>query len=145
MSAPADERRLRVELDFRVKWYDVDVAAIVHNIVYIRWLEDLRQQILDEHHPLAAQLAAGCAPVLAHTEIDYRRPVTLDDRVRGVMWVPELGETRWTVRAEMLLPDGEPAALAMQWGVFVDLKSKRPIPVPAPLRRAWESWSPAGA
>ncbi|MHB8077803.1 MAG: acyl-CoA thioesterase [Candidatus Krumholzibacteriia bacterium] len=134
----AARRRLRVELPVRVKWYDVDVAAIVHNAVYIRWLEDLRQQILEDHLPLAEQFAAGYAPVLAHTEIDYRRPITLHDRVLSAMWIPEIGDTRWTARAEFLIDDGPPAAVAMQWGVFFDLKTKRPIPLPAKLREAWE-------
>ena len=129
---------LRVELAVRVKWYDVDAAGIVHNAVYIRWLEDLRQQILDDHLPIVDQLAAGFAPVLAHTEIDYRRPITLADAVRSVMWIPELGETRWTARAEFLIDDGPPAAVAMQWGVFFDLKTRRPLPLPAALRAAWE-------
>ncbi len=53
------QRPLEVELVLPVKTYDIDFAGIVSNIVYIRWLEDLRLEILDAYLPLQKMLEDG--------------------------------------------------------------------------------------
>jgi acyl-CoA thioester hydrolase len=45
-----------VEIPLPVRTYDIDFAGIVNNIVYIRWLEDLRLEMLARYFPLADQL-----------------------------------------------------------------------------------------
>lgn len=129
----APVRRMLVELPFRVSTYDVDFVGIVHNAVYIRWLEDLRNKLLDEYFPLKAALERGIAPVLSRTEIDYRWPVRMFDRVVGRMWVPETKRAQWVVAAEIVTED-RVAATARQTGYFVEIESKRPIPLPEELK-----------
>jgi acyl-CoA thioester hydrolase len=58
------QRPLEVELVLPVKTYDIDFAGIVSNIVYIRWLEDLRLEMLDAYLPLQKMLEDGIAPIL---------------------------------------------------------------------------------
>ncbi|MDX1614107.1 MAG: thioesterase family protein [Candidatus Promineifilaceae bacterium] len=130
-------RPLLVELQLPVKYYDVDILGIVHNVVYIRWLEDLRMQLLAAHYPLARLMADDLSSVLERTEIDYRRPVRLQDEPRGRMWVSRLTRARWEVQAEISL--GEvPAATALQRGYFFDVSRQRVAPVPAQLRDVWQ-------
>jgi acyl-CoA thioester hydrolase len=136
-------RPLQVEVTFLVKTYDVDYARIVHNSVYIRWLEDLRLQLLNEHLPLQGQLADHQSPVLEKTEITYHRPLRLFDQAIGRMWVSKLGKARWEVRAEICRGDMV-AATARQTGYFVDLANYRPIRIPAELRDKWEAALAAG-
>src|SRR5215470_9418798 len=62
-----------------IRTYDIDFAGIVSNIVFIRWLEDLRLGFLDRAYPLLRALAEDVAPILLSTRIDYRRPVTIAD------------------------------------------------------------------
>lgn len=124
---------MRVELPLVIKTYDIDFAGHVSNIVYIRWLEDLRLQWLETYFPLAPQLAQGIAPVLIRTEIEYRRALRLGDRPLGRMWVTGVTRARWTLEAEFVV-DGTVAAWARQAGCFVRLETGRPVPVPAPLR-----------
>jgi acyl-CoA thioester hydrolase len=134
MEIPASGLRpLEVELALPVRTYDIDFAGVVSNIVYIRWLEDLRMKLLDEHLPLAQQVAQGRTPVLVSTHIEYRRPLRLFDRPVGRMWMSAVTRARWTVEAEILL-DGQPAAMALQVGAFVSLTTLRPIGLPAELR-----------
>ncbi len=38
----SQQRVMEVNLSFPVRTYDIDFAGVVSNIVYIRWLEDLR-------------------------------------------------------------------------------------------------------
>ncbi len=76
-------RPFEVVLAIPVRTYDIDFVGIVSNIVYIRWLEDLRLKFLDEYWELNQQLEQGYAPVLAGTEIEYKRSIKISDRVMG--------------------------------------------------------------
>jgi acyl-CoA thioester hydrolase len=128
---PDPARAVRRALEIRT--YDIDFAGIVSNIVFIRWLEDLRLALMDEAYPIATALAEGVAPLLLRTRIAYRRPVTIADRLEGRMWVPAMGKLRWQVAAVFVV--GETiAAAALQTGIFIRLADRRPVPPPAPLR-----------
>lgn len=136
-------RPLAVSAHIRVQGYDVDFAGIVSNIVYIRWLEDLRYQVLDTYYPLQQLLAEGLAPVLARTEIDYRRPIRHFDQVEGHMWLDGLASPRWVLAAEIQV-NGQRAARAVQTGVFVSTTTLRPRPVPERLQTIWDAAQAAG-
>ena len=43
--------------------YDIDYAHIVHNAVYIRWLEDLRTALISDVYPIQELLADGISPI----------------------------------------------------------------------------------
>lgn len=128
---------LLIERPIIVRTYDIDFASIVHNIVYLRWLEDLRSEILADILPIDEILATGISPILTRTEIDYRRPVRIGDTVTGRMWVDEMARTRWTLAAEIVAGDRVCAA-ARQSGYFADLKTLRPVRVPEALREQWQ-------
>ncbi len=130
------KRPFQVQLPFSVKTYDVDFANIVHNMVYIRWLEDLRLQILEESYPVAEMLADGIGPILTKTEIEYKWPIRMGDIVVGNMWISDLGRVRWTVQAEIFVGD-KLAAQATQIGYFADMNALRPIRMPARLQAQW--------
>jgi acyl-CoA thioester hydrolase len=132
------ERPLEVQITFKAKTYDIDYAGIVHNAVYIRWLEDLRLQFLAEHHPLEESLALNRSRVLEKTEITYRRPLRIFDEPLGHMWLSDLGKARWEVQAEFTLGDLV-IATARQTGYFVDLDTLRPIRIPQTMRDKWEN------
>lgn len=129
-------RALEVKLIIPVRTYDIDFAGIVSNIVYIRWLEDLRLKFLDEHWQLEQQIEQGYTPILLGTEINYKRSIKLTDKVVGNLWLSELGRLKWTVQAE-ILSNNELAAVATQKGAFVSLQNHRPIPIPAELQNKY--------
>jgi acyl-CoA thioester hydrolase len=129
-------RPLLIERPIVVRTYDIDFANIVHNIVYLRWLEDLRAEILVDVLPIDEILATGISPILTRTEIDYRWPVRLGDAAVGRMWVAELARTRWTLAAEIVVGE-QVCAAARQSGYFADLKTLRPVRVPEKLREQW--------
>lgn len=121
-----------------VKTYDIDFAQIVSNIVYVRWLEDLRLAFLNTHYPLADLLADGISPVLAKTEIEYHRAIRLLDQPTGRMWAGPLERVRWQVRAEFVV-DGAVTTTAAQTGYFVSLDDFRPVRLPERLKEKWRS------
>jgi acyl-CoA thioester hydrolase len=129
-------RPLELQLAIPVRTYDIDFAGIVNNIVYVRWLEDLRLKFLNEHLPLEKQMEQGYAPVIASTEIEYKRPVKLIDQVIGRLWLSNLGRLKWTVQAE-ILANNVLAAVATQKGAFVSLESGRPVLVPEELQQKY--------
>ena len=122
------------ELPLRVQTYDIDFAGIVSNIVFIRWLEDLRLGLMDEAYPLAQALAEDVAPILVSTRIAYRRPVTIADKLLGRMRVASLGRVRWRLAADFTV-GGVICAQAEQEGLFMRLSTRRPVAIPEPIRR----------
>src|SRR3954454_16986236 len=96
-----------------IRTYDIDFAGIVSNIVFIRWLEDLRLGLLDQAYPLIRALAADIAPILLPPRISYRRPVTIAHPLIRRMLVAALTRVRWRRAAEFLV-DGALHAEAEQ-------------------------------
>ena len=137
---PADDRRpLHVELHFQPKTYDIDFAGHVSNIVYIRWLEDLRMMVLDTYLPLNILMERGIAPVVMRTTIDYKRPVKLFDSVSGVMWASEMENVKGILSAEFTV-NGNVVATAEQIGLFVRMNTGRPVAFPEEFRREFETF-----
>lgn len=135
---------LCVTLPFTVKTYDIDFAGHVSNIVYIRWLEDLRLHFLELYFPLEDQMAQSYAPILIRTEIDYKRALRLFDRpIEGHMWFVDAGRLKWRLDAEFTV-EGQIAATSVQYGVFINMETHRPIPIPAQLRERYEQAVSAG-
>ena len=70
-----------------------------------------------------------------HTEIDYLAPVRFPDIVTGRMWLAEHGRSKWDLAAEFESQGtGQLVARARQTGVFVSLKTLRPVRLPEEYR-----------
>ena len=136
-------RPLLVEVPLSVKTYDIDFAGIVSNIVYIRWLEDLRLEILSRYFPLEEQLNKGFAPILSKTSIEYKRPLNIRSTISGRMWMSGLDSRRCYLKAE-ILTKGKVAAVAEQVGLFVRLEDGHPIEMPAELVKLYDSFMTTG-
>ena len=100
MSHPTHPDRLEVQVSLRVKPYDIDVVGVVSNIVYVRWMEDLRLAMLDAYLPLDEQMADGIVPAILKVEIEYKRAIRLHDDVIATMWLSGLEKLRFEVTAE---------------------------------------------
>ena len=132
MSNPA-RRPLEVSLEFPVRTYDIDFAGVVSNIVYIRWLEDLRLTILESYYPLEKLLSVGLAPTLVETHIRYQRPIKITDKASSRMWVSKLTRLKFIFTAEIFV-NGELAVTAEQVGCLIDMSTGRPAPMPEELQ-----------
>jgi YbgC/YbaW family acyl-CoA thioester hydrolase len=88
--------RPRIRTEVQVMFFDTDCAAVVHNIAYLRFVEIARTL-------LAAELGMGLAdmadnqkyPVVVRTEIDYRRPARLGDRLIIDGWLDRVERVRF--------------------------------------------------
>ncbi len=127
-----ENRTLPVKLEFVPKTYDIDFAGVVSNIVYIRWLEDLRCFWLENFFPLQKQMEQGYAPAVASTDIKYKIPIKMFSRVKGVMWVKSISRIKYTLCAE-IYSDDIIVATAEQVGCFVGIEDLKPIRIPTEL------------
>jgi acyl-CoA thioester hydrolase len=127
------ERRPFVECAFPPRTYDIDFAGVVGNIVYIRWLEDLRLALMAAIYPIERALREDVAPILLSTHIEYDKPVTIQDELVGRMWVTAMERVKWHVAAEFSVGD-RIHARAQQVGLFIRLSTRRPTAPPAALR-----------
>jgi acyl-CoA thioester hydrolase len=128
----SSNQAISVELKFPVQTYDIDFAGIVSNIVYVRWLEDLRIALVSTSFALPEMVKRDIAPILLETSIQYKQPILMSDRAIGRMWMTQMKYLRWTVNAEFLVGD-KLVATAEQVGCFINLCSRKPISIPKEL------------
>jgi acyl-CoA thioester hydrolase len=121
-----------------VKTYDIDFAGIVSNIVYIRWLEDMRLAVLDELYPLDKLLAHQLFPTLVETRIQYRLPLTIRDQPLARMWVKEMRRLKLILAAEFLVGE-QIHAQAEQVGCVVEAKTGRAAPFPSEMVELYQA------
>lgn len=120
---------------FKVMTYDIDFAGVLSNIVYIRWLEDLRNLFAEQALSLGNAMARGLAATLTRTEIDYRHAVRFPDVVDGRMWLESAERVRYVLAAEFVSRvTQQVSATARQTGVFVSIESGRPVRLPEEYR-----------
>ncbi len=135
-----ENKTLPVKIEFVPKTYDIDFAGVVSNIVYVRWLEDLRYLWLEKYFPLQNQMEKGFAPAVASTDIKYKIPIKMFSKVKGVMWVQSISRIKYTLCAE-IYSDDKIAATAVQIGCFVGLEDLKPIRIPPELMDLYMEFS----
>jgi acyl-CoA thioester hydrolase len=124
-----------IQHTFAVRTYDIDFAGVLSNIVYVRWLEDLRDMFAAQILPLGEAYKRGIVPTLSRTEVDYLAPVRYPDSVEARMGLLESGRARFVLWAEFKSQaTGMTTARARQTGVFVYLSTLRPAPLPDEFR-----------
>lgn len=108
-----------------LRWADMDAFGIVNNVVYARYLEQARVELL------AGSAAGAGLPdlqriVVARVEIDYRRPLTWrPGGVEVALWTEDVGTSAFTVGYEVR---DESAVYAQARTVLVafDFQAQRP-------------------
>ena len=96
----------RIDHEVTVMFYDTDCAGVVHNIAYLRFIEEARTLMAEKMGmPLRQMVETGLYPVVLRTEIDYRSPGKLGDRLRFRGGVSELGRVRFWVNFEIVRPE----------------------------------------
>src|SRR5438552_15721464 len=78
----------RVQTEIQVMFFDTDCAAVVHNIAYLRFIEIARTLLAEQlGMGLRDMSVKGQFPVVVRTEIDYRRPAVLGDKLVVEGWL----------------------------------------------------------
>ena len=125
-----------LETPFEVKSYDIDVVGHVNNIVYIRWLEDIRMNFLNKFLPYNRLMGKGISPVLTKTEIEYKLPIKMFDEVCVKSYISDVKGPRLILEFEFYVSD-KLMAVARQTGIFFDVNKQRPVRPPDEFMEQW--------
>ena len=134
-----------IQTEVQVMFFDTDCAAVVHNIAYLRFIEIARTLLAEQlGMGLVGMAETGLYPVVVRTEIDYRKPARLGDKLTVHGRLEVVGRTRFWVAfqiirpadgtlivesrqrlAVMQMPPGKPRRLPGDWATrFAHLREK---------------------
>jgi acyl-CoA thioester hydrolase len=123
-------------LSITTRWMDNDVYGHVNNVVYYSYFDTvvneylIRSGVLDFEH-------SDTIGLVVETQCNYFAPLVFPQVVDAGLRVANLGTS--SVRYEIgLFSEGEsePAAQGHFVHVYVDRATRRPVPLPEPLRAA---------
>ena len=133
-AAPTDAAtRHPVRLVIPVAWGEMDAFQHVNNTVYLRWLESVRIAYFERLDLLARMRKDGVAPILARTEIDYRRPVTFPDTVTVSAGATRIGTSSFTIGYRIRTGTGRLASIGQTAHVCIDRATFRACAIPDEL------------
>ena len=126
--------------DITTRWMDNDVYGHVNNVVYYSFFDTavngllMEGGVLDIHH-------GDVIGLVVETQCNYFAPIAFPQAVVAGVRVAQLG--RSSVRYEIGLYAGdapESAAAGHFVHVYVDRATRRPVPLPEPLKAVLRSW-----
>ena len=122
----------RIRTEVQVMFFDTDCAAVVHNISYLRFIETARTLLAEQLGMGLAEMArTQLFPVVARTEIDYKRPAVLGDKLHIDGWLECLDRTRfWCGFAVRRAGDGALMVSSRQMLALVQMPVGRPVRLP---------------
>ena len=135
---PEPRSGFRVFRTISTRWMDNDAYGHVNNVVYYSWFDTvvnahlIEQGVLDIHHGETIGL-------VIETQCNYFASLAFPQNVEAGLRVAHMGSS--SVRYEVgLFAQGEPltAAKGHFVHVYVDSKTRRPVPLPAPLKAVLE-------
>lgn len=118
------KKTILVETPIHIRAYEIDAMGIVSNIVYIKWFEDLRHMMLDKYYPYTIMMKEKKSPLLMKTEVEYRKPLTIQDSPVGKLWFSKLGQTKWELTFEISVDDIIHCQ-GKQTGCFYDIENNK--------------------
>ena len=123
----------RISTDVRVMYFDTDAGGVVHNIVYLRFIETARTLLAIQMGMSFEEIArTNIHPVVTRTEIDYKRPARLGEEIRVDGRVTEWSGIRFWVGFEIVRPsDGALLVECRQALALVRMPEGRPVRLPA--------------
>ena len=128
-------------------FFDTDCAAVVHNIAYLRFIEIARTL-------LAEQLGMGLVemsrtqlyPVVVRTEIDYRKPAVLGDKLVIHGRLEGVDRLRFWVAFEIRRPsDGALIVTSRQMLALIQMPAGKPVRLPEDWRTRFAHLLPVRA
>lgn len=129
MPSLTKNRCFEVTKPISIGTYDIDFAGHVSNIVYFRWLEDMRLKVFDEYFPLKDFMDQGLLPVIAAHTIEYKRAIRLFDKPVAHMWIQEVRAASVIFNGEIVVDDAV-TTLATHTGVFINGTTMKPVRTP---------------
>ena len=139
---PMRRGEFRVLRTIPTRWMDNDHYGHVNNVVYYSYFDTAVNGWLIE--------AAGCdirelpaIGIVAETSCRFMSELSFPDTVHAGLALERLGHSSVVYLIGLFRGEEvEPAAIGRFVHVYVDRHSRRPVPVPAPVRAALETLQP---
>lgn len=131
----------KLKFGLEIYTFQIDFVGHVSNVVYVQWMEIGRTKLLEAVGlPIDRLAREGIAPVLVSTEIHYREPLFLGDRLRAEVWVSELRHASAQIEHRFYKDGVVLAAAGSQRGLFVHHDSNRPYRMSGAMRARFEPY-----
>ena len=114
-------------------FFDTDCAAVVHNIAYLRFIETARTYLAEQLGMGLAEMAKThlCA-VVARTEIDYKKPAVLGDKLLVHGRLESFDRSRFWCAFEIRRESDQVLIVtSRQMLALVQMPAGRPVRLPA--------------
>lgn len=117
----------KICFELEVYSFDIDFIGHVNNSVYVQWMEIGRTKLLRAIGlPIQKIFQQGFVPVLVQTNITYKSPLYLSDRVQVELWISELRNASAIIQFRFYNAQQTLAAEGWQKGLFVERETMRP-------------------
>lgn len=124
-----------------VMFFDTDCGGVVHNIAYLRMIETCRTRLATQMGmDLPTMSQTQLFPVVVRTEIDYRRPAKLGDKLVIIGRLEKLERARfWCSFVMQREGEEKPLVTCRQALALVQMPQGRPQRLPADWKEHWEN------
>lgn len=114
-------------------FFDTDCAAVVHNIAYLRFIETARTYLAEQLGMGLAEMAkTSLFPVVARTEIDYKKPAVLGDKLMIHGRLESFDRSRFWCAFEIRRESDQVLIVtSRQMLALVQMPAGRPVRLPA--------------
>lgn len=119
----------------QTRWADNDIYGHVNNVAYYSYFDTIVNSYLIDHGALDIH-AGDVIGLVVETGCQYFTPLAYPETLDGALRVAKIGNS--SVRYELaIFQDGatDAAAHGRFTHVYVDRETRRPVPLPAPLRQ----------
>ena len=123
----------RLSVEAQVMFFDTDCAAVVHNIAYLRFIETARTLLAEQLGMGLVEMArTQIYPVVVRTEVDYKKPAVLGDKLIIHGWLESIDRMRFWCAFEIRRPsDGALIVSSRQMLAVVQMPPGKPVRLPA--------------
>ena len=114
----------------------MDAFGHVNNVVYIRWFESARIDLLNTIQSSVTMAAGGVGPILVSVKCDYKRQLHFPDIVHVGSRVSNVGKTSIDVEHSVYSQQQEKVvATGISVLVVFDYDANRPVRIPDDVRQ----------
>ncbi|KRA36028.1 thioesterase [Rhodanobacter sp. Root627] len=125
-----------------VRWRDLDAFNHVNNSTYLTYLEEARLQWMQS---MGDAFEPAATPVLAASELNYRRPIAWPAQLQVQLLCERVGNSSITI-AHRMVDAGDPQTLYCDGRVvmvWIDPSTGKPVPLPPSVRQAAQHPAPS--
>ena len=124
------------------RWMDNDVYGHVNNVVYYSFFDTAVNGLLMDAGVLDIHRGEVIGLVV-ETQCNYFAPLAFPQAVTAGVRVARLGRSSVTYEIGLFADGGSDSAAAGHFiHVYVDRATRRPVPLPEPLKAVLQSWMP---